>query len=175
MPSVAGASLADAWVVDALSSHHDHKSFVCGEAGLDEYIEHYATQDTQRSLTRAFVLTREGETAVRGYYTLSATHIQRERFPPERARKLPYYPIPAVLLGRLAIAQVLQGEGLGEFLLIDALKRVALASETIGVHAVLVEAINERAANFYRAIGFIALPDDPRRLFLPLATIRQLP
>ncbi len=163
------------WAVEALSSRHDREGFACGEASLDEYIEHYFTQDIKRSLTRAFVLTRKGETAVLGYYTLSATHVQRERFPTEQARKLPRYPIPAALLGRLAVTQVLQGKGLGEFLLIDALKRVTLAAETIGVHAVLVDAIDERAACFYRVYGFIPLADAPLMFFLPLDTIRQLP
>ena len=165
----AGAALGDEfWSVDALSSRHDREGFACGEASLDEYIARYVTQDIKRSLTRAFVLTREGEAAVLGYYTLSATHVQRERFPTKQARKLPRYPVPAVLLGRLAVTRALQGKGLGEFLLIDALKRVAFAAETIGVHAVLVEALNERAAGFYRAYGFIPLAHTPLMFFLPL-------
>lgn len=153
---------------------HDRKGFVCGEPSLDEYVSRYVTQDIKRSLTRAFVLVQEGNRGVQGYYTLSATQIQRERFPAEQARKLPRYPIPAVLLGRLAVEQALQGKGLGEFLLIDALKRVALAAETIGVYAVIVVALNERAARFYSGYEFIPLPDTPHTLFLPLETIRQL-
>lgn len=166
---------SNAWTVEALSPRHDRTGFACGRESLDDYIARYVTQDIKRSLTRAFVLAKAGEMTVQGYYTLSAAHIQRERFPPERARKLPHYPIPAVLLGRLAIAEALQGQGLGEFLLLDALKRVASASETVGVHAVLVEAIDDRAARFYRGYGFIPFDDRPRALFLPLDTFRRLP
>ena len=88
---------------------------------------------------------------------------------------MPHYPIPAVLLGRLAVDRSVQGKGLGEFLLVDALKRVAAASQTIGVHAVLVDALHEAAAAFYAAYGFVPLVDRPLTLFLPLATVRRLP
>ena len=167
------------WFVSALAKPHGRSTFECGEASLDEYIRRYVNQDSQRSLTRAFVLTGEvgagDESRVLGYYTLSAASIARERFPAEQAKQLPHYPIPAVLLGRLAVDRSVQGRGLGEFLLVDALKRVAAASQTIGVHAVLVDALHEAAAAFYAAYGFVPLVDRPLTLFLPLATVRRLP
>lgn len=173
------AGLADAaahWQVSALTRQHTRSAFKCGEAPLDEYIRRYVSQDHQRSLTRAFVLTSPGdELKVFGYYTLSAASIARERFPAEHAKALPRYPIPAVLLGRLAVDGPVQGQGLGEFLLVDALKRVAAASQTIGVHAVMVDALHEAAAAFYAAYGFAPLADRPLTLFLPLATVKQLP
>lgn len=171
--------LADAhahWLVSALAKAHGRSSFECGEASLDEYIRRYVNQDSLRSFTRAFVLTGAGdESRVLGYYTLSAASIARERFPVEQAKQLPRYPIPAVLLGRLAVDRSVQGKGLGEFLLVDALKRVAAASQTIGVHAVLVDALHEAAAAFYAAYGFVPLADRPLTLFLPLDTVRRLP
>ena len=89
--------------------------------------------------------------------------------------KLPRYPIPAVLLGRLAVDRSVQGKKLGEYLLIDALKRVAAASATIGVHAVVVDALNERAAAYYLGFGFAAFHGHPLTLFLPLETVLKLP
>lgn len=173
------ADAATHWLVSALAKPHGRSTFECGEALLDEYIRRYVSQDSQRSLTRAFVLTGEvgagDESRVLGYYTLSAASIARERFPAEQAKQLPHYPIPAVLLGRLAVDRSVQGRGLGEFLLVDALKRVAAASQTIGVHAVLVDALHEAAAAFYAAYGFVPLVDRPLTLFLPLATVRRLP
>jgi GNAT superfamily N-acetyltransferase len=164
----------EVWRVQALEKAHRRDGFDCGDAALNEYLLHYVGQDTRRSLTRAFVLTRDGEPDVHGYYTLAATSVSREKFPERQALKLPQYPIPAVLLGRLAVARSVQGCGLGEHLLIDALKRVARASATIGVHAVLVDAKTEHASLFYRRFGFAPLPEQARTLFLPMATVLQL-
>jgi GNAT superfamily N-acetyltransferase len=172
--------LADAvapWQVAALDKGHQRGAFECGESSLDDYIQRYVTQDAKRSLTRAFVLTGGGAEPARvlGYYTLSATNIACERFPAQQAKKLPRYPIPAVLLGRLAVDRSVQGKGLGEYLLVDALKRVAAASMTIGVHAVMVDALHHAAAAFYAAYGFVPLADSKLTMFLPLDTARQLP
>lgn len=166
---------AEAWRIQALSTGNQRTDFDCGEKGLNEYLQRYVTQDARRSLTRAFVLTRANYPQVLGYYTLSATSIQRERFPATQARKLPKYPIPAVLLGRLAVDRSVQGQGLGGHLLIDALKRVGLASATIGVHAILVDALSDRAAKYYQSYGFIPLTKPARSLFLPIDTALQIP
>ena len=167
--------LDETWRVQALAKTHRREGFDCSDQTLNEYLLRFVSQDSKRALTRAFVLVKGRGQTVQGYYTLSATNIQRERFPTEQAKKLPRYPIPAVLLGRLAINNNLQGQGLGEYLLIDALKRVRMASVTIGVHAVMVVALSDRAAQYYRNFGFIALAEQPRSLFLPMETIVQIP
>ena len=92
----------------------------------------------------------------------------------EQARKLPRYPVPAVLLGRLAVDRTAQGSGLGEFLLMDAMCRTLLATQVMAVHAMVVDAKDASAARFYRKYGFLAFPNNTQRLFLPMATIRQL-
>ena len=166
---------AEIWRVQALEKSHRRENFDCSDPDLNEYLQRFVSQDSKRSLTRAFVLVQAENQTVRGYYTLSATNIQREKFPTDQVKKLPRYPIPAVLLGRLAIDSSLQNQGLGEYLLIDALKRVALASATIGVYAVMVDASSDRAAAYYRSFGFIALAEQPRTLFLPMETILQIP
>jgi predicted GNAT family N-acyltransferase len=82
--------------------------------------------------------------------------------------------VPAALLGRLAVEDGTKGKGLGAFLLMDALNRILLATQTLAVHALIVEAKDEEAAAFYRKYGFIPFTGSERRLFLPMATIRQL-
>jgi GNAT superfamily N-acetyltransferase len=166
---------ADSWQIQSLGTNHQRAHFDCGEASLNEYLRQYVTQDAKRSLTRAFVLTSTNSKKVLGYYTLSAASIQRERFPAAQAKKLPRYPIPAVLLGRLAVDAALQGQGCGEFLLVDALKRVGQAAATIGIHAVLVDAFSDRAAKYYQSFGFIPLTSPVRTLFLPIEVIENLP
>jgi GNAT superfamily N-acetyltransferase len=111
---------------------------------------------------------------VRGYYSLSAASFQRDSLPAEQAKRLPRYPVPAALLGRLAVDEGMKGKGLGAFLLMDALNRLLLATQTLAIHALAVDAKDEAAAAFYRKYGFIAFPADARRLFLPMATIRKL-
>lgn len=160
--------LAEVWRLEGLAKTHRRENFNCSDEVLNAYLHRFVGQDSKRSPTRAFVLVNGKDQAVQGCYTLSASNIEREKFPTEQAKKLPRYPIPAVLLGRLAIANTLQGEGLGEYLLIDALKRVRMASATIGVYAGMVDASSDRAAGYYRSFGFIALAaGQPRSLFLP--------
>ena len=116
-----------------------------------------------------------GDTSVLGYYTLSSYGIDVGELPGNVARKLPRYPVvPATLLGRLAVDQRNQGKGIGEFLLMDALNRALVQSAEIAAAAVVAEAIDERAAQFYRHFGFVAFPTLPGRLFLPMKTVASL-
>ncbi len=89
-------------------------------------------------------------------------------------KRLPRYPVPVALLGRLGVDRRWSGQGLGSALLIDALRRVRVASDTLAVYAVVVDAKDERARAFYRRFGFIELPDSAMRLFLPMSTINDL-
>jgi len=156
------------------SKVHDRTVFSCGAAELDRYLREHASQDIKRDVARVFVAVRPETTAICGYYSLSATSFQRDELPAEQARKLPRYPVPAVLLGRLAVDRDAQGSGLGEFLLMDAMYRTLLATQVMAVHAMVVDAKDAAAAKFYRKYGFIDFPNSTQRLFLPMATIRQL-
>lgn len=116
-----------------------------------------------------------GAATVAGYYSLSATGVPVNDLPPETAARFPRYPLlPATLLGRLAVDRAHQGRKLGEFLLADALHRSLDQSTSIGSIAVVVDAIDDQARAFYEHFEFLALPDQPRRLFLPMATIAGL-
>jgi GNAT superfamily N-acetyltransferase len=163
------------WRIVALDSGaHDRSAFACGAPDLDRYIREHASQDVKRDVARVFVALESGAATVRGYYSLSAASFQRDSLPAEQARRLPRYPVPAALLGRLAVDESVKGNGLGAFLLMDALNRLLLATQTLAVHALVVDAKDEAAAAFYRKYGFIPFPNDARRLFLPMATIRKL-
>ncbi len=160
--------------IEPLSSKHDRAAFSCGEAALDTYLRTQAGQDIRKRVAAVFVLTPDG-TAVAGFYTLSQYSVELGAIPDEVARRLPKYPlVPATLIGRLAVAQVYRRKGLGEYLLMDALKRSLDASKLIGSAAVVVDAKGENAAAFYRKYGFIQLPKNPHRLFLPMRTVEEM-
>lgn len=154
-------------------SKHERSGFQCGQPDLDNFLLRLASQYEKRNLGKTFVALRTGESEIVGYFTLSASKIEFARLPNEVTRKLPKHPIPVVLLARLAVDQALQGRGLGEMLLVDALKRSAALSKSLGVFAVEVLAIDERAISFYSKYGFLSLLEDPYNMFLPIRKIED--
>jgi ribosomal protein S18 acetylase RimI-like enzyme len=161
-------------VIEPLGSHHDRAAFSCGEPVLDAYIQRQASQDMRRRIAQVFVALGDVPGQIAGYYSISAASFQKDQLPPNLAKRLPHYPVPAAVLGRLAVDRRQQGRGLGEMLLLDAIRRIVRASATIAVYAIIVDAKNERAKTFYERYGFRAFAGDPRRLFLPLETFEKL-
>jgi len=152
-----------------LDATHDRTAFNCGSAQLDRYVREQVTQDVRRRVATCFVALTD-ERRIAGYYTLASSSVPLSDLPIETAKKLPRYPtVPAVRLGRLAVDQTFKGQGLGGALLADAIDRAAGAE--IAAYAVIVNAKEEVAVAFYRHHGFIALPDSPLTLFLPLSTV----
>ena len=160
--------------IQALNKSHEKRNFECGYSLLDNYIKTQAKQDVSRDLSACFVLGDENNNVI-GYYTLSANSIDRDDFPDDMSRKLPpsYQDLPTILLGRLAIDNTYKGNGYGEFLLFDALKRCVEISDSLGSLAVVVDLIDEKAGTFYGRYGFILLPGS-KKMFIPLKTIREL-
>lgn len=162
-------------IIAPLGNQHDRKSFDCGEPSLNQYLHRYASQDIRRRVNRVFVASPPGEPKqVIGYYSLNASSLDATNLPDGFRRRLPGYPVPVVLLGKLAVAESHQSKGLGSILLADALQRVAQASQVLAVYAVVVDALNDRAAGFYQQFGFIPLPSQPLKLFLPMNSIATL-
>lgn len=161
----------DRLVIEPLGKDHDRAAFSCGVPELDSYLKARAGQDSRRRISRVFVCREEGSDAVVGYYSLSSLSIDADSLPPERARKLPRHPVPAALLGRLAVSQSAQGSGFGRILLADAVKRTLSVSQSIAIYALVVDAKDERAKRFYERFGFIPFGERSNRLFLPLASI----
>jgi GNAT superfamily N-acetyltransferase len=167
-----GDEKADGLRVEVLGVQHDRSGFESGVEPLDRYFRTQAGQDARKNLAAPFVLLLE-DGSLAGYYTLSSTALKLPELPETLARKLPRYPlVPATLLGRLAIDRRHQGKGYGRFLLADALYR-ALRSE-IASFAVVVEAKDENAERFYLRESFLPFPDQPRKLFRPMADIEAL-
>lgn len=106
-----------------------------------------------------------------GYHALAASSMRREQLAPEMRAKLPRYPIPAILLCRLAVDASVQGSGLGGVLVADAMQRALAAASVIGAHLLLVHALDQRAVSFYRQYGFTPLGQDPLTLQIPLSEI----
>lgn len=158
-----------------LNTTHKKSEFCCGKDLLDYYIHKQATQDIKRKLAACFVITEPKTNFIKSYYTLSNNSIPLEFIPSKLKHKLPksYKIIPTILLGRLAVDNKFQGQGIGKLTLIDALKRSYIISKSIGSFAVIVDPIDQDAENFYNKYGFIKLPDSGK-LFLPLKTIAQL-
>lgn len=154
--------------IRALDNEAATVDFRCGEAALDEYLHRHARQDIKRGVARVFVATpADLVSEVTGFYTLSAASVAAEQLPESLRKKLPRYPVPAAVLGRLAVSEPAQGQGLGSILLVDACKRVAAASQTLVVAAIIVDAKSPAAAAFYRHFGFVELPGQPGRWMLP--------
>lgn len=152
-----------------LSSSHKKTSFVCEEPSLENYLKKQAGQDVKRQVAACFVLEGNGG-AIKGYYTLSSDSIDRTLIPEQLQKKMPYKNLPVTLLGRLARDSSYKGQGIGEILLADALKRAYQANSTIGSCAVVTDPINEKARAFYAAFGFISL--ESGRMFIPMETIK---
>lgn len=155
-----------------LNGAHDRSTFNSGSVPLDRYLREQVSQDVRRRVAACFVATTDGK-RIAGYYTLASASLLLSELPPSTGKKLPRYPtVPAVRMGRLAVDQDFKGQGLGGALLADALGRAA--GSEIAAFALMVDAKDEAAVGFYRHHGFIALPDSPRTLFLPLATVRAV-
>ncbi len=161
--------------IEPLGKHHDRAAFSCGDEALDRYLRKQARQDHAKDIARVFVAVGPERHEIAGFYTLSSYTIDLGELPDAQSRRLPRYPeIPAALIDRLAVALDHQGQGLGEILLIDALRRIIETGETVASYATVVHAINERAVGFYTKYGFIPYPNHPNHLFLPTATAKQL-
>ena len=161
-----------AYRIEPLGPAHDREGFCCGIPALDAYIQRQARQDMERSLAAVFILTGDGE-RIDGFYTLSAHSILATDLPENLAKRLPRFPLPVTLLGRMAVSESLRGQGLGEFILMHALERALMGTRQVASWAVVVDA-KEEARDFYLKYEFLPLPSRPGRLFLPMKTIEKL-
>jgi GNAT superfamily N-acetyltransferase len=146
---------------------HDRAAFSCGVTALDDWFRLRAGQDEKRNVARVFVAI-DDQGVIVGFYSLSSFTLAIADLPPEYAKRLPRYDaIPAALIGRLARDKKVQGEGVGDLLLADAVRRVIGAARSLAVFAIVVEATDEKATIFYRGFGFVPFPNRPLRLFMP--------
>ena len=161
------------WEIAPLSRAQDRAGFDCGEPVLDEFLARYARQNQDRGISRSYAATRQGERKVVGYFTLSTGSVKIRDLPEAERRRLPKYPVPVIHMGRLAVGRSVTGQGLGERLLVEALRIALRASESVGAFAVEIVAKNEAARVFYAKYGFVSLEDDRLHLYLPMGTVRR--
>ncbi|MGF1602998.1 MAG: GNAT family N-acetyltransferase [Thermosynechococcaceae cyanobacterium] len=157
------------------SGKHIRSDFCCGQDSLDHYLYKQASQDLKRRVSTVFVLTDEPELTVIAYYTLSAYTADISVLDEAFAKRLPRYPqLPATLLGRLAIDDRQKGKRLGEFMLVDALRRTQNASMQVASLAMIAETLDQSAANFYLKYGFQPFKQHSMKLYFPMKSVEVL-
>jgi GNAT superfamily N-acetyltransferase len=161
--------------LEPLGKQHDRDGFTCGVGSLDVYLKTQASQDMRRKANAVFVLVPEDRSnRIAGYFTLCAFGLAPGAIPEAARKHLPRYPlVSATLLGRLAVSADMQGHGLGSMLLAKALGTAYENADVVGSSMAVVDALDEQAAAFYAAHGFVRLPES-LRLVLPMRTIAGL-
>lgn len=151
-----------------LATSHDLTDFDCGAPALNDWLKQRALKNESR-FSRTYVVCDDNR--VVAYFCISAGAVEREAVPGKLRRNAPDT-IPILVIGRLAVSKAYAGHGLGADILLDALRRISVASQSIGIGAVLVQAKDENAKRFYLACAeFIEYPADSRTLFLPIETV----
>jgi GNAT superfamily N-acetyltransferase len=156
-----------------LDRSHYRTVFDCGVPELNTFLKATARQHGQKGISRTFVLT-DGSPHLLGFFTLTVCEVAAECLPPAHACAYPSHALPAVRLARLAVSRKHQGHGFGHILLAEAVYRTAVIAEQAGVIGLFVDAKDNKARSFYERYGFLAIPNHPLQLFLPIATIRSV-
>lgn len=161
------------WEIETLGTQQGRELFDCGEEDLNDWLQLYAGQQgrTGNTLTRVALDPHDGR--IVGYYASQAYRLHGEDLVSAFGAGARKYPIPAILLARLAVCRSVQGEGLGAVLLAHALRACTRVSEDTGLEVVVVHALNQNAAAFYRKFGFVAFVDHPLHLMIPMKTVRK--
>jgi GNAT superfamily N-acetyltransferase len=161
--------------LELLAKQNDRATFSCGVQSLDNYLKTQASQDMRRKANAVFVMVNANvPTRIVGYFTLCANTLSHDTVPEVARKHVPRYPlVSATLIGRLAVDRSSQGRGVGALLLARALRMAYENTSVVGSSMIVVDALDERAAHFYEAHGFIRLVDS-MRLILPMQTAASL-
>ncbi len=154
---------------EPLAPHHRHGDFRCGEESLDAWLKHRAAANQVSGASRTFVVCDSG--SVIAYYALASSAVSVAATSGRFRRNMPD-PIPVVILARLAVAKAHHGRGIGRALFQDAARRIVYAADAIGIRGLLVHALSEDAAAFYRCLGLGPSPLDPMTLMVTVADLR---
>jgi GNAT superfamily N-acetyltransferase len=159
------------YVVEKLSKTHELGEFDCGKEPLNIWLKRFAWTNVQNDSARVYVAHRR-DNVVSGYHAITVGSVSRDDAPERIAKGLAAHPVGVAILGRLAVDACHQGKGLGVTLLQDALHRIEGAADEIGIRAVLVQAIDDQARQFYLKFGFSPSPIDDMRLMLLMKDLR---
>ncbi len=166
--------------VELSRSRHERQSFDCGNKELNDFLQRYSLQHRQAGISKTIVLPArkklDEKAGICCYYTLSHTEIERQTLPPRQAKKLPFYPVPVLLIGQLAVHVECQGQGLGKTTLIRALRHCLEINIHLPSFAVIVDVLEDEVQTFYEQYGFHLLDvhNGRNRLYLAMSTVDQL-
>ncbi len=162
------------WHEEPIDRQHDREAFDCGVAELNLYLRRYARQNHVGGGAKTFVAVRSDEPArILGYYSIGPGELDANRAPAVVARGRGGYPLPVYRLARLAVDHTEQGRGLGQALLLSAGARALAAASVAGGLALVIDAIDERAAQWYQRAGAYTTPYEPLLLVIPLEVIAR--
>lgn len=158
--------------IELISEEHLALDFDCGDEDKNRFLQKFALQNSKGGFGRTYVAVRSGHKKILGYYTISSSSVKFENIPTKRS--LPRYPLPSILIGKLAVDDSVKGMGLGTALVFDALKRVTGVAEEIGIFLVEVKAVDAKAKAFYKKLGFIEMLDNELKLFMAIKIVRKV-
>ena len=163
------------WLSGVLSAEHDIGEFTCGQPVLDDWLRDHARRAHAQGTARTWVWTAAGSIRVVAYFSIAPTQVAREELSSSQAGGASV--VPAYLLARLALDRTLRGHGLGSELLVDAMTRIVAAADVAGGRLIVVDAIDEPAAEFYAHHDFLPVRGAPaaypRRMVMKVATVRR--
>ncbi|MFD6664469.1 GNAT family N-acetyltransferase [Micromonospora chalcea] len=159
------------WVSQRLDGDHDLASFDCENEVLNDWLKTKARRAQEADTARTYVWVEHDSKVVMAYYSIAPTQILRQELTGGQAGG--FSVVPAYLLARLALDRSLKGQGLGSELLVDALQVIVMASAEASGRLIVVDAIDEEAASFYRHHDFTPVKGDERRLVMKVATARK--
>lgn len=164
-----------AWYEEPINKKHDRETFDCGEEVLNEFLRRYARKSHELGGAKTFLAIDDKDNqTVLGFYSLSPASVDYARTPEIMRRGLASHDVPGFRLARLAVDRKLQGQGIGGQLLLAAGRRCLLASAEVGGVVLVIDAKNERAAEWYAGYGAVRLLDAPLSLLLLLTTIKTV-
>jgi GNAT superfamily N-acetyltransferase len=161
-----------AFAIEKLRGDHDLAPFDCGKDELNRFLKRFALANQQAQSAQTYVAC-QGNLVV-GYYSLAFGSVAHEHTPERVKKGLARYPIPVMILARLAIDQQFQGKGLGQGMLKDALERTIRAAEIGGLRAMLVHAKDDSARVFYEHFNFESSPTDPYHLYVLVKDLKRM-
>jgi predicted GNAT family N-acyltransferase len=161
------------WIITQLDKkHHSRAEFDCSEPALNEYLQKFASQNAAQDISRTFVMVSVANPqTIFGFYTLTVGQIDFESLSANLTKRIPRYPIPIARLARLGIDKNVQGQHLGQKLLMNALRRCVQTSQEIGLFGIVVDAKHEQAKRFYQKYGFAEIHNQPLTLFIRMSTV----
>jgi ribosomal protein S18 acetylase RimI-like enzyme len=160
--------------LEPLAKSHAREGFDCGSEPLNTFLKHTARQHAERGISRTFVLVEEDDPEpkrILGFFSLNLCQLRADALPPNEAKRLPRA-TPGVRLGRLAVANEYQRQGIGKILLVAAMVKFMEIYDRAGGIGLFVDAKDQDAKRYYEQFGFVSLPSNELELFLPLISVQ---